>query len=587
MLLPLRTFLSQSTSHKGRTRKKLKIYDSRRQRNDENLSTLFCGLIRRYNSTRYPGFFLHFFLSHDECKHTSSYLSLCCPTSTHRYKFTKTKKRSVKERTAVIHAAAAFMLLRRPSQSLKCLACCRALSTASTSHRNRSALCTHSDAVFQQFVSQVMAAPHRDVTHIAYGDWLALYIRGLKSVNQASSTLSHATANNTVTTLEAVRQQINAMLLGSIFAKHWTQVTVPSIVRHSAVKEEEKVDHLGPKPTQSSGDTQPSTYKWSAHPSPLELLSTATTSLDSNPLHLKAVNVSSFEVFTSDFLTEPSLGGNYIRRWADTIHVAASGSRNSAFDPDMGTNRSLLSSNPVNYIILPFSTLWEIKMSAFSRPSPSSTSSSDTGTGNNTMMQSFSMQERQARQVLLQSIDQLLQLQQDAWATALPQPPATPLPMAVVVLPPTMEWDMLCQLPTFRRSLSAALSPSSSSPTTPSWLSMSALCESYTARLAYFTHRMVWEQQQQRNPPTPVHLVAHVSEHRRFRDLQVPRIRAQSGFSDALGTASHGSASGPRQMSLQSSSGRSVHEKAVKGCSDAVRRMTVREENIRQVFSLR
>lgn len=395
------------------------------------------------------------------------------------------------------------------------------------------------------FSAKMLAAPHRDLTHVAYGEWFALYVQARKQwralgASQASAAL-------------AAKQHIDAQLLSSLFARHWTEVPATA----SAI----------------------STYRWWWHTtsSPRPVTSSAT-----------------LELCTPAFLTEPLLGGSQLRLCMEDVRAAAiAESATPPQDRRSVDDVSAAASEDVPSLILPFSSLWEVKQSAYWRPAaptpaPDATAASPASSTPATA--ALSLQERQARQALLQSIDQLLQLQRDAEVSAHERGSSGGGGLAnrlqrVCVLTPTEEWELLCALPRYRQSVA---------PSQPRWLSLGCLCEDTTARLAYCVHALSWQQQQQRSvktappgntAPRAVRALAIADDHPRLRGFSLPSVHERSCALEAL-QRRH---TARRQLSTATSApaAASVHDQARQGCSAAVRRMSNREENIRQSFSVR
>lgn len=428
---------------------------------------------------------------------------------------------------------------------------------------------TAADPAFNVFSSRLLAAPHRDVTQVPYGDWFTLYVGLRKTWNAALQKPANASTSESNPQLHHQQQQqtklsIDAALWSSLFARHWSEVQV--------------------RPDQS--DSQ---YRWWWH---------ATSALDTSSLSTTPAQdqvAASTELCTSDFLTEPLLGGRYLRLWMEDIRASAT----SSAAPSPGNPTS-----DAHTVLLPFSALWEVKQSAYWRPSSISTNAAPPAGAARKVLPSLSLQERQARQALLQSIDQLLQLQCDA-------PKAAPQLQRVRVLSPTQEWNLLCQAVQFRQALfhpvvpsASTLKPSSSpsastaSPLPPPWLSIGSLCVDSSARLAYYAHLLHWRQQQhgKRNIVQPeldlaaVRVLSPSSEHARLRRYGLAAVHEHSSLKAALDrrhAARQQSTSTAATTSGSAASAATVHGQARKGCSDAVRRMSNREENIRQSFSVR
>ncbi|GET91909.1 hypothetical protein, conserved [Leishmania tarentolae] len=430
------------------------------------------------------------------------------------------------------------------------------------------------DAFVSRFSTQVLTSPHRDITHIPYGDWFALYVQARKrwhSRESASACVTSSTigeskmeerseqAETPGACVQQAKQSIDALLLSSLFARHWTEV--------------QTVTTLAP---------MLSTYHWWWH---RDSLFSALTPDSAFQCEAASPPV---ELCTPDFLTEPLLGGNHVRLWMEDIR--ASSSTTSATHDAHGATA-------VPTAIIPFSSLWVVKQSAYWRPSAAAGAGVDGHRGassNSNETATFTLQERQARQALLQSVDHLLQLQRDAMerCNGILGLPANQL-QHVCVLSPTQEWDLLCDLPRYRQSLCRP-APEGTCVSPPLWLSLSCLCEDTTARLAYCTHMLNWRWQLKSSTNAPaskasplaVRVLSPATEHAHLRSLSVSSLHEQSCMKASL-QRRHAARSQSPSSASGASSAATVHEQARKGCSDAVRRMSHREENIRQSFSVR
>ncbi|KAG5469439.1 hypothetical protein LSCM1_02659 [Leishmania martiniquensis] len=443
------------------------------------------------------------------------------------------------------------------------------------------------DAFVSRFSAQILSSPHRDITHVPYGDWFALYVQARKHwhaldsaparVTPASREGGNTEGSEDAEVLEAhvrhAKQGIDAMLLSSLFARHWTEV------------------HTVTTSTPSSSPL--STYRWWWHHDSLFSAEAPASAPDRDAVPPP------LELCTPGFLTEPLLGGNHVRLWMEGIRASA------------GVTDAAQDAAAVPTAIIPFSSLWVVKRSAYCRPSAADGSGvlGNSGAGSSGHeTATFTLQERQARQALLQSVDQLLQLQREAVERHEDTLgfPADQL-QRVCVLSPTQEWDLLCDLPRYRQALCRPARPASSadmsvlegseaaSISPPRWLLLSCLCEDTSTRLAYYAHTLSWRRQLRSSANAPaieaapfaVRVLSPASEHARFRNLSLFSLHEQSFMKAPLQrrhVARHRSSS---SVVSGASAAATVHEQARKGCSEAVRRMSRREENIRQSFWVR
>ncbi|KAG5469783.1 hypothetical protein CUR178_01922 [Leishmania enriettii] len=444
------------------------------------------------------------------------------------------------------------------------------------------------DIFVSEFSAKILSSPHRDITHVPYGDWFALYVQARKhwhSLESASTCVTPVTyegrkgeSSEQAEVLEArvrdAKQSIDALILSSLFARHWTEVQAVT----------------------ASSSSPLSTYRWWWHQDCLFSAPAPANAQDGDAVSPP------LELCTPGFLTEPLLGGNHLRLWMEDIRASA-GATDAA--------RAAHAAIAVPTAILPFSSLWVVKQSAYWRPSAAAGAGvvDKSGAGSNGREAPvFTLQERQGRQAILQSLDQLLQLQRDAVEG--PQGtfgfPADQL-QRVCVLSPTQEWELLCALPRYRQALcrSARSEPPASANVSddsaaacvspPRWLSLSYLCEDTSTRLAYYAHMLSWWWQLRSSTnasaieaaPVAVRVLSPVTEHAHLRSLSLFSLHEQSCMKASLQrrhVARHQSSS---SAASGASSAATVHEQARKGCIDAVRRMSRREENIRQSFLVR
>lgn len=395
-----------------------------------------------------------------------------------------------------------------------------------TSSSSSSSSASAADPAVGLFAQRLLTSPHRDATQQPYGEWFSLYVRvrrGWKAARQGDAQQQQMDA----------KTAIDALLWTSLFARHWTEVEEKALLSPTA-----------------------SHYRWwwkaeaslrtaVDTPAPLELCSAA-------------------------FLTEPLLGGRYLQQWIADVRASST----EAAAPSAPTDDSRTDAPTV---LLPFSAVWAIKQSAYWRPSQPQSAALGTA------LPSFSLQERQARQSLLHTMDQLLQLQADA-ATH-----RNGVHQRIAVISPTEEWDLLCDAPRLRQSLRL-----SHATVVPPWLSLGPLCEDGVARLAYCAHALDWQRRRNQAMPSEsaslrssVRVLSPSTEHAHLRSFALTSVHEHSSAKTAL-SSRHAA----RLQSSASAVGRgaavtTVHGQARKGCSDAVRRMAIREENIRQSFSVR
>lgn len=524
---------------------------------------------------------------------------------------------------------------------------------------------------------------------------------------------------------EVVKACVDAALLGSLLSAHWRDVLLPSealtlpatpgaedsSTRHYQQQQQQAVN-VNINGSSDSSHTPPprlslypsNWYGTGLHttaPANKGLLSAFAAAGGGPPhTHSSGVNriesaaTSSFsllslsscpiEVVSAGFLAEPLLGGASMDEWTAELRRAA-GARVAAAERasdaaavaasstggSNGSNshvQSLPSATATFHVCIPFSTLFQLNREAHLR-----SSSSDGSIGNT---DALSLQERRARQTLLQAIHQVFQLQHDlarlsrndadvkkkgnnattdtTRGAGMPsseqqqqQCQATPPPLlSLHVWSPSQEFDALCDLPRVRPMLSASLttttamkgigsSPSSASslssssisslsPSAAATLSLAVLCEQQQARIVYLTRYAALQQQRKEkqnshknektaipssfsysspsssSPPQPLSLLTHGSELRTARALGAPLVRERSTFPawrqqrhaagdgrcSTGGGGVHGDASGNSSGSGGGSSRSfAAHQQAWRGCGEMIRRMTAREENIRQSFT--
>lgn len=410
--------------------------------------------------------------------------------------------------------------------------------------------------------NQLQGVLHRDVTQVAYSQWLRLYLDGLRACQIGLGTMSGGRSSSstqgcdadippeTAVLTHALKQTVNAMLLSSLVTPRWELVHCPR-----GVEELERL-HTVPK-------------RWQLHGG-------GAVVADSSG-HVTATGAEIAELFTPQWMAEPLLGGSALTHWNGALRQQPrlpqqSATASAQEDPVSVTPQRApahLQSSPIR-LVLPFSTLWQLKWEAHPRPAPA---------------MSHSLQERRARLTLLQTIAQLMELQDAMVPKERGGESSHHSLCSLQVLSPSEEFDAICRLPHFVTQYQDRSGSSSCHKISADTFNLRAVCEHLPTRLAYLTHDQNRRSQELRGGQQAIDgaqghpavtLVGHSSELPMFRTLGLSLVRERSLLSS---TALHLRA--PRRHSVPVS----AHRQALQDCSETIRRLTAREENIRQSFS--
>lgn len=402
--------------------------------------------------------------------------------------------------------------------------------------------------VLNQLGEKVRLIPHRDVTISPYKDWFEFYVQGLQQFHQSiklellgpkgnASFLSPA--------LQQYRTQFDAVLLSSLFAKNWHDVYLSS-GNLSASEENESQRN-----TQIFG-SELERNEWVLH-------ATEGGWKTFSSEH-------SAEFCTPEYMTEPLLGGEIIPLYLNLLKQL----RDSSPSSTMVANGCLNDSLPTR-LVVPFSTLWELKSEAY---------------GHDTRVppKQLSVQERKARETMLRHIHYSVQFTSSRGGKASIIPADFPLLHLVF---PSEEFDALCHLPRLRRI--KPLSSAEGSSLFSRW-TMQGICEQPMQRLCYLSHAFSVlssassgisndsNSPQHSKKATEVVLLAPSYLHSAYRKLNSPALRDHSTALQNV-ILPNGSTVIDYKKHLRQS--QLDERKAV------ARRLTTREENIRQAFTLK
>lgn len=440
----------------------------------------------------------------------------------------------------------------------------------------------------QPMASRLRAAPHRDCTHVPYATYLTDYIRALQHTYEeaAAASAPQGTMPDTHTHLSLqltqMKRLVDEMLLRSLFARRWTEVPLPGDTPHSTTAASSLTtcatgaSHLPHEaPAAASGSDSGSTA--GEH-----LSSSSSTSLWWMPPAAATMPRTvplSKEVLTPGFLAEPLLGPVLIQSQLTQLRTVS-----PSFSPLQTSTASVSAGGPYTVAIyLPFSTLWQLKEEAHARPGAAARS----------------LQEREARRSVLHSLHHLLQLQQHVHRTAAPlseseqEEQQGSLPPTVMwrVWRPSEEFDAMRQLATWR-----ARQPPQPSAAASCYPSLGQACEDPQARLAYLSQALSGRSS------TPVSdddsaanegdegaaaLLAPAAEHARYRQWGARALREESRAKALLPRPGLGAGAAVAAADGRGGGGPSLHTRAMRECEAVVRRLTLREENIRQSFTLK
>lgn len=381
--------------------------------------------------------------------------------------------------------------------------------------------------LLHQAAEMMRVIPHRDVTTGLYIDWMKYYVTALQHFSgflPSLSSSSRAGATETMTAaMNKVRQEMDAMLLSSVCSFHWRDVYLPT-----------------PAPT---GKPLPPSSEWWFSP---------TADWRSIPPAVARV-----ELGSPEFFSEPLLGGNFLSSYIHHLQQIRSNRPSSATEVENASHTRL---------VVPFTTLWLLKMEAVGRSEAASASS---GAGQPLVL---SLHERHARQSVVQALQFAFQLGSSVTREAMSEstPPAASIPPLLHVMKPSEEFDAVCHLPSVRDRLEAGEA-------TGAPLTLESICSSHFTRLSYLTQCCQLLKSTCDETASP-------SSKRRVVLLAPSHCRAYRCSGNLLALEKT-SISFSTSASLSEAS--SSHRAAVKGCKDAARYLNSREENLRQSLSLK
>lgn len=467
------------------------------------------------------------------------------------------------------------------------------------------------------FAEKLKAAPHRDATNFPYGQWFRLYVDFLKGI-RLQQQLNKMGPVEAASALAYAKRSIDTALWSSVLAEHWKQVVLPTQEPPTAtplwygkggatlapgsglaVPSNVVLTRTCPDPERNEKVRPGEASHTRQRGQDLEIDGCVGGGGSSKAARFAS---SSTEILSPGFLSEPLAGGAAVADWMAVLRQRPADEQGPATTPrpqgwDDRNPGSWERDGPTFHVVLPFSALFQLKYEAHLR----SNVSSNTG-----QIPVLSVQERRARQTLLQALHQALQLQEEISTSSRGRSPRL---LQLHAWAPTQEFDALCELPRVRPLLSRKEAHNESE----AGLSLALLCESMPARLVFLSKYAVLKNTLQAHSETdskkqaeettqlgsmPVALLAHGSELRLLRALGAPLVRERSTFAawqqqlmHVLSTRARAGATTTQRSgtvagaNLPSSS--LAHQQAWRGCGEMIRRMTAREENLRQSFSQR
>lgn len=402
---------------------------------------------------------------------------------------------------------------------------------------------------------------------------------------------------------------MDSALWSSLLAEHWGQVIVSAQTATSASTLWYAKQQKGSPLETSNAATRLASVVMTTSSFPSVKSEDGTANKNGRADTSNQANVStirsSMELLSPGYLAEPLSGGADIADWMAELRLAVVREREVAGGAAQTrcSESEAFAQRPSFHVCLPFSALFQLKYEAhFHSHHPHNSASQGLP---------LSLQERRARQTLLQSIHQVLQTQEDLNALSSDSFQRQPRVLQLHTWAPTEEFDALCDLPHTRPLLLQGDQRNHQSGA--KHLSLAAVCEVGSARVAYFARyaalkslilaqlessRRGKESKETSGAvlPVPTALLAHGSDLRAFRALGVPLVRDRSTFAawkqqmlHVCGEGNSGTAAADIANAAPGGERRSsssvAHRQAWRGCGEMIRQMTKREENIRQSFS--
>ncbi|EKF27632.1 hypothetical protein MOQ_008637 [Trypanosoma cruzi marinkellei] len=277
-----------------------------------------------------------------------------------------------------------------------------------------------------------------------------------------------------------------------------------------------------------NGSSSTTTTRWCQESTEAEWL------LSSGTIHRR-------ELLTTSFLVEPLLSGRAIASWTAAVRRGDAFSATAAADGEAPA--------PTGMIVIPFTALFQLRWEAYLCHQTFSVG----GEGKKTPQHSFSLQERGARLTALQSLRHLLELQSDSKRKSRVQ---------FVVWSPVNEFDAIMRVSQVRAGLPDALK---------GIFSLTHVCEQEVVRAAYLAHYLNFATQR-----APLTVLTSQMQYAKLHLLGLTNCCAKSELKFGEEGEQHRSCGNPNGVSL--------HQQAVNRCGRLARRMSTREENLRNIL---
>ncbi|EKG07824.1 hypothetical protein TCSYLVIO_001042 [Trypanosoma cruzi] len=251
------------------------------------------------------------------------------------------------------------------------------------------------------------------------------------------------------------------------------------------------------------------------------------------------------ELLMTSFLVEPLLAGRAIASWTAAVR------KGDAFPATAGEGAAAHGEAPAptGMVVIPFTALFQLRWEAYLCHSTFSAG----GGGKKIPQNSFSLQERSARLTALQSLHHLMELQSDSKRKSRVQ---------FVVWSPVNEFDAVMRVSQVRAGLPEALR---------SLFSLTHVCEQELVRVAYLAHYLNFATKR-----TPLTVLAPQMQTAKLHLLGLKNCCAKSQLRFGEEGEQHRSCGDPNGVSL--------HQQAVSRCGRLARRMSTREENLRNIL---
>ncbi|KAH9578362.1 hypothetical protein LSM04_004433 [Trypanosoma melophagium] len=377
---------------------------------------------------------------------------------------------------------------------------------------------------FTRLLERVAAVPHRSIAAVPYGEWFTLYIQALKSAQASMRNANNNSNNNNniAATLHAGRCDVDAALLSSVVSRSWTDVDL-------------QVDNNNNNNNQNKNHS--SSWWWAD-----KTTSNTTTNNKNNDKNNESwlhptCEAGARELVTTSFLREPLLAGRSLTIWTEAVKEAGGKEESS--------KAKIV---PAVVVVVPFTALLQLRTEAYPQNCKSSNKEQEQQDQHRGQI---SLQERSARMSTIHSLHYLMEMQSSSMSKS---------SIKVVVWSPVNEFDAIMQISKVRMTLPEPVR---------NLFSLTQVCENETIRTAYLCHYLSLI-----TKGSPLSVLA---PQREYRSLQKMGI-------DGSSIKSHPNFLEVNQKSSTTSTGISLHSKAVNSCGKLARRMSTREDNLRHIL---